>query len=338
MNLAKTSYYKIASLLPMSIARAMGSFTTLLPYHHTVSNDFLPHIKYLFNYKNVAQFSADLDFLLKHYKPVTQAQVLQSISQHNALPKKSFLLSFDDGFREVHDVVAPILERKGIPAYFFINPAFIDNKTLFYRCKISLLLHEFINRNDANATKKIFNEELKTAGNSFNEINAALKKIHQGNAGVLDTIAAKIGFSFDNFLKTQQPFLTSGQLASLHGRGFYIGAHSMTHPYYNMLPLQEQIQQTALSCSFVQEITKAGKCSFSFPHTDVGIAQHFFDELANDVPLFFGIQNQKEELHNKMLHRFNAERPEVDFAAQIKGLSLMMWLQNLTGKNRVTRN
>ncbi len=337
MNLIKSSYYKASSLLPMVLTKAMGSFTTLLPYQHTVSNEFLPHIKHLFNYKNVEQFSADLDFLLKHYKPVTPADIIKSIEQNNALPKKAFLISFDDGFREVYDIIAPILEQKGVPALFFINPAFIDNKVLFYRCKISLLINELVKHKQESAFANIFYDTLQIQKKSLNEIKDSLKKLDQSNAEILDELATKIGFSFEKYLTAQQPFLTRQQLISLHSRGFFIGGHSITHPYYNKLPLQEQVVQTMASCNFVNELLSVNNSCFSFPHSDVGISQQFFENTRASIPLFFGIQNQKEELENKVLHRFNAERPEVNFVKQVKGLTMMMYLQKLTGKNRVTR-
>jgi peptidoglycan/xylan/chitin deacetylase (PgdA/CDA1 family) len=337
MNLIKSSYYKASSLLPMALTKVMGSSTTLLPYHHTVSNEFLPHIKHLFNYKNVAQFSTDLDFLLKHYKPVTTADIIKSIEQNNALPKKSFLISFDDGFREVYDIIAPILEQKGVPAIFFINPAFIDNKVLFYRCKISLLINELVKHKQESAFANIFYDTLQIQKKSLDEIKVSLKKLDQSNIEILDELAVKIDFSFEKYLTAQQPFLTRQQLVSLHNRGFIVGGHSMTHPYYIKLQLQEQVAETTASCNFVNELLSVNNCCFSFPHTDVGISQHFFERVQSSIPLFFGIQNQKEELENKVLHRFNAERPEVNFADQVKGLSMMMWLQKLTGKNTVSR-
>jgi hypothetical protein len=97
MSLVKSLYYKASSLLPMAVAKAMGSFTTLLPYHHTVSNEFLPHIKHLFDYKNVEQFSTDLDFLLKHYKPVTPSDIIKSLEQNystNTRKKRSTRIVF----------------------------------------------------------------------------------------------------------------------------------------------------------------------------------------------------------------------------------------------------
>ena len=74
------------------------------------------------------------------YKPITTFELKKFITENSALPKNAFLLSFDDGLKEVFTTIAPILLKKGVPASFFINPCFIDNNELFYRYKISLLI------------------------------------------------------------------------------------------------------------------------------------------------------------------------------------------------------
>lgn len=339
MSILKTSYYTASSLLPMAFLKSIGPSTTLFPYHHTVSNEFLPHIKHLYNYKNERQFSADIDLLLKHYRPVTIADIAKSVQQHSRLPEKSFFLSFDDGFREVYDIIAPILERKGVPACFFINPAFIDNRELFYRCKISLVIHELVNSKDQDSFLEIIHEITGIEKGTVNEAVSFLKTINTANALLLDRIAERVGFSFDNFLKTKQPFLTSEQVKSLHRKGFTIGAHSINHPYFQLISLQEQIEQVAGSTRYVNDLLAINDCCFSFPHSDRGLTKELFREIDRlNIPLLFGIQNQKMELENKMLHRFNAERPEIDFSSQIKGLLLMIWIRNLMGRNTINRN
>lgn len=339
MNILKNSYYIACSLLPMAFLKKIGPPITLFPYQHTVSNEFLPHVKHLYNYKNVNQFSADLDLLLKHYRPVTITDIIRSVHEHSQLPKRSFFLSFDDGFREIHDVIAPILEKKGIPACFFINPAFIDNNRLFYRCKISLLIDELLKNKDRDSYLKPFHDILCIEKKSVHEIITCLKAINTKNHFWLDLIAGKIGFSFENFLASKKPFLTREQLKSLHNRGFTIGAHSIDHPYFQEISLEAQLNQVTGSCQYVNELLDVKDCCFSFPHSDRGLLQSLFNELGKlKIPFFFGVQNQKMELDNRMLHRFNAERPEINFDHQLKGILVLSWLRNLTGRNKVTRN
>ncbi len=339
MNLLKSIYYNCISALPLGFIKTISPPSSLFPYHHIVSNEIVPHIKYLYNYKNVDQFNNDLDVLLKNFKPITPGELIDYISTNKQLPKNTFLLTFDDGFREIYDVVAPILEAKGIPAIFFINPAFIDNKKLFYRSKSSLLIHELLTNKNNKAFLSSFSLVLNSSDLSLEELISRIKKLNHTDEEIMDNLAQKISLSFEDYLQNKKPFLTTQQLISLHKRGFTIGAHSWDHPYYDQLNLSDQIDETIRSTNFVKDKISSEKVTFSFPYSDAGLSQTLFDELKKKgIDLMFGIQNQKDELNNNMVHRFNAERPEVSFSTQLKGMLLFMAIQKKFGKNNVVRN
>lgn len=338
MNILKSIYYNCSSAFPLALLKKFSPPLCLFPYHHIVSDEEVLHIKYLYDYKNVSQFTKDLEILLKNFKPISPGDLIKNIQEKNKLPKNAFLLTFDDGFREVHDVIAPLLEAKGIPAIFFINPAFIDNKKLFYRSKASLLIHETLkNKNNIPLLSDVANL-LHTSNHSVNELIAAIKRLKSKDEEIMDALAVEFSLSFNNYLKEQRPFLTSGQLTSLSERGFTIGAHSWDHPYYDKITFEEQVEQTISSCNFIKEKINPENITFSFPYSDFGLSQKLFDELnKTGIDLLFGIQNQKDELHNNMVHRFNAERPEVKLENQLKGMMLFMAIQKKLGTEKVRR-
>ncbi len=338
MSLLKNIYYQSTSFLPTGVVKKFSATYPLLPYHHLVTNENVSHVQQLYPYKNVRQFTDDLDYLLKHLHPVSAMEISDAVNRGSRLPKHSFLLTFDDGFRELYEVVAPILLKKGVPAVFFINPAFIDNKELFYRCKISLLI-------DHLKTVQITNTQQEaivrlTDLQSVQDIIPFLKKITQQNKQLLNEIAAVLSFSFTDYLATKKPFLTQQQLHELAAQGFALGGHSWDHPYYHLLSEDEQIQQTIQSGEYVRTIFQQPMKLFSFPHYDTPIPQSFFDRLHNEwnPDLLFGIQNQKEELQNRMLHRFNAERPHLPMSKQLNGVLLLTFLQKLMGKSQINRH
>lgn len=339
MNIVKSIYYNCSSALPLALLKKFSPPLCLFPYHHIVSDKEVLHIKYLYDYKNVSQFTKDLEILLKNFNPISPGDLIKNIQAKNKLSGNTFLLTFDDGFREVHDVIAPLLEAKGIPAIFFINPAFIDNKKLFYRSKASLLIHELLkNKNNDPLLSDVANL-LHTGNQSVNELIAAIKKLKSRDEEIMDSLAVEFSLSFDDYLKEQRPFLTSGQLTSLSERGFTIGAHSWDHPYYDQLSLDDQIEQTISSCKYVKEKVNPTHTTFSFPYYDTNLSQRLLDALnKEDIDLLFGIQNQKDELYNNVVHRFNAERPDVSFYSQLKGLLLYLAIQNKTGRLKVKRN
>ncbi|GHV20531.1 hypothetical protein FACS1894174_02560 [Bacteroidia bacterium] len=107
----------------------------IFPFFHTVSDKYLPHIHPLYRPKTIKEFCEDLDFLLKYFQPVDMDTVYSHCSGEKMIGRPSFHLSFDDGLREIYDIVTPILYRKGIPFTVFVNSDFIDNRNLFFRHK-----------------------------------------------------------------------------------------------------------------------------------------------------------------------------------------------------------
>ncbi len=274
----------------------------------------------------------DLDYLLSRFRPVHPEELILASQTGQKLPPGGFLLSFDDGLSEVYDTISPILFQKGISAFFFLNPAFLDNRELFYRSKLSLVLDSLENQKPRKAVLEKITGLLGIDGSERPEIKSAVLGINYRNRKLADQLGDCLNISFDEYLKRVKPYLGTEQVRELIQKGFYFGAHSLDHPNYRLITLEEQLFQTRESCKYLQRAFGISYTAFSFPHEDAGVKQVFFDELLKGdspaVDVFFGTQNQKKEMHNRMFHRFNAERPEYPIETLIKGLLLY----NLKGK------
>jgi peptidoglycan/xylan/chitin deacetylase (PgdA/CDA1 family) len=62
--------------------------------------------------------------------PVSMDAVLESHRSRRALPPRSFAITFDDGFLNNLTHAAPILERYGIPATFYVTSDFIQSNRM----------------------------------------------------------------------------------------------------------------------------------------------------------------------------------------------------------------
>ena len=221
-----------------------------IPVYHTVSNDYLPHLKHIINYKNVQEFESDLDFYLKHFQFVDWDE-FKSFHQGSFTPKKKIaLLTFDDGLVEFHDIISPILERKGIYAINFINPKFIDNKELMFRCKASLLV-DYLSKT-AHFNPEIF-KILDTDSSSKEIIIQKILNINFQERKNLDQIANLMEIDFNDFLKNEKPYLTLNQLKTLKEKGFGISNHGWNHPLYKDLSLNEQLDNNSKSTNYLKE-------------------------------------------------------------------------------------
>lgn len=254
------------------------SYPPLLPFYHVVSNEKLPHIHY--QYRNEQEFIDELDFLLRYFKPVELHELLYP----EIRDKKVFHLSFDDGLRQCYNVIAPILIRKGIPASFFVNPAFVDNRQLFHRYKASLLVSHIMEHP----------ADLKHLEDSGFDTRSVLAIPHHQTA-VLDDMALKMGISWNSFLDDYKPYMTEDQVQKLVSQGFTIGAHSWDHPELWLLTEAEQLQQIVRSMEWVSEKFNPKLKVFAFPYTDDGISSSLLTQITDNkiCDLTFGTAGVK---------------------------------------------
>ncbi len=280
----------------------------IFPLYHVVNDYYMPHVDQVYRITSLEEFITDIDFLLKHFKPVTMQELLQNPDAMHKRHQVHF--TFDDGLREMYDVVVPVLLSKGIPATFFINAAFVDNQDLFFRYKQSYLLNEFKNKKITDGAIQQLKNLLGLNRISFTILKHKLLGTKNNNVQLIDDIADTLEVDFQVFLNRRQPYLTSGQIKSMINNGFTIGAHSMDHPYYPQLSVEEQITQTVHSVHYVQNSFDLPYRLFAFPFTDHGVDKKFFDYFYGEnqrLDFSFGTAGIKDDTYPKNIQRIPVE-------------------------------
>lgn len=319
--------------LPIAFWQKISGQRLIFPFYHLVSDVDLPHINQLYSIKSVDQFKEDLDFLLTYFNPISYADLQEYVKRDSFPDKPSFLLSFDDGLREFHDVVAPILLEKGIPAICFLNSGFIDNTDLMYRYKASLLINEILT-----------NPELVTQlPQNFPELDylrQSLLDIDYENRHILDKIAKSIGYSFEDYLSQNQPYLNTTQIEILIEKGFHFGGHSIDHQEYQSMDFDAQLRQTKGSVDSVCNAFKLDYKTFSFPFTDYGISKDLFDEFQkrNIVDISFGCAGQRQESVRNHFQRIAFEMGDLTGQEILNAELLYYSLKRPFGKNLIERD
>jgi peptidoglycan/xylan/chitin deacetylase (PgdA/CDA1 family) len=263
-------------------------FPLLAPFYHLVSDEEVPHVKHLFGYRTIDRFKKDMEFFLRYYHPITLNDVIVYARTGNRLPEKSFFLSFDDGLRENYDIVAPILKEMGIPASFFVTTAALDNEDMIYRHKASLLVDHLATLQPKNiaGAKSV----LAKHGIQNNDSAAGVLSVKYKGRDVLDQIARSFDLDFKEYLAQKRPYLSTSEIKRLISEGFTVGAHSIDHPFYAELSIEEQLCQTKESVNAVTQVFELNYRTFAFPFGDKGVSKRFFSRVLteNIVDVVFG--------------------------------------------------
>lgn len=320
----------------------------LLPYHHLVSDEPVPYIDPLYEYKNTRRFEKELDYLLRYFRPVSLTDLVRDtdpspsafLSPGLSLPPNSFLLCFDDGLRQAYEIALPILLRKGVPAALFVNPCFIGNQTIFHDFKKGWLLHRLAHTPPRAAA---INEACRLLGchnPSADNLRSAIRRIDYASRTVLDPLAGLFDVDWTRFAYDHRPAMTMPELKSWIDKGMTVGAHSMDHPLYSRIPLQEQLAQTLDSMDWVSDNLGVPYRTFAFPHVDTGVGAAFFPALfsaARPPDLVLGNSSGMQEARPQVLHRYIGEDPSRSAATMVKAVLAYSAIRKLIGRPYVHR-
>lgn len=89
---------------------------------------------------DLALFRQQLDFLAAHFRFISCGELLEAASGGAALPERSVLLTFDDGYIDHYTNVFPLLKQRGIPAFFSMPGKLLAEQKLLDVNKIHFIL------------------------------------------------------------------------------------------------------------------------------------------------------------------------------------------------------
>jgi len=299
-----------------------------IPFYHAVSETAAPHYKNLYSPRGIGEFERDLDCFLRHYEPLS----LDDFARVKNNPGKGryCLITFDDGLSEVYEHAFPVLQRKKVPAVVFLNPAFVHNRGLFYRYKVSILIEEMRARS--------FEENsdwIEETGRDFETAKRFLLSLGYDQTGKIDHIAQLMGVNFANYLKIEQPYLTMSRIREMKSAGIQFGGHSMDHPVFSKLSFEDQLRQANESMDWVCANVGESIRTFAFPFSDDGVKSAYFDQI--NAACTFGTAKIKVDDAKNHFQRLSMEVGQKSALYILLREYALYQVKRLSGRHRVRR-
>lgn len=317
----KKTFFKtaglLASLFPVRLWSGLTRHSIICPFYHTIEPNEPSMIRHLYEPLLLTRFNQDIDFFLKNFCPISAKDLYLSVLDENPIRKPSFFLSFDDGLREIYDIVFPVLQKKGITATVFVNTDFIDNKDLFYRYKVSLIIEAIQQQPQLEILVQIIlNDFVQYETKNVRQRLLALTPVH---IPVIDRLLAVCGIDLASFMQEKQPYLTWQQIQELSEAGWHIGSHGTNHTAFQELTTDDRINQLKQSFRVISQYVKQDFRMFAFPFTDAGINSEFihivFDQHLADI-IMGGAGLYPEKLKNH-IQRIPLEKEYASTARRI---------------------
>jgi peptidoglycan/xylan/chitin deacetylase (PgdA/CDA1 family) len=228
-------------------------------------------------------FAEHLEVLRKAARPATLGEVVKALRDGQAL-KRSFAVTFDDGYPDTRHVAQPIIECHEIPATVFVISGMLDGafwwselKAMIEHCQ---RLPEEINLQSGNRafdwhvgadTAEQRTQLLQVLEDFF---RPEASSTHGRLLEQLRTIFEKP----DND-RSEVRAMTANELMDLAASNLVeVGSHTVTHTPLDQLNVDQQIQELHQSKVTLEEATGRRVRSFSFPngavsHATPGVAR-----------------------------------------------------------------
>jgi peptidoglycan/xylan/chitin deacetylase (PgdA/CDA1 family) len=162
--------------------------------------------------EDAGMFERHLDALLTRAVVVSIDDVTESMSGGRSLPKRSVLITFDDGHRSTVDVALPLLVRRRLPAVAFVVAGLIDTEQPFWWSEVV----ELIGRGGTVSGLE---------RDSAREVVRFLKRVPDDRRrAVIQGLVDQVGPA------SPMAQLRSDELRRLEANGISVGNHTWSHP------------------------------------------------------------------------------------------------------------
>jgi peptidoglycan/xylan/chitin deacetylase (PgdA/CDA1 family) len=195
-------------------------------------------------------FERQVALFMKRFTLLSAEDLRLHFLEQRPLPKNPALITFDDGYRECHDIALPVLKRAGAKAIFFISTDHVTNRKAFWWDRTNYLVKR--------STKTRIEIDYPTqasydlTGDRTKVVTQLLDVIKQTFAldveRYLQTLSAALGVPWgpeEDRRITDDTLMTWDQVRAMRSAGMDIASHTRTHRVLQTLPpddLREELE------------------------------------------------------------------------------------------------
>lgn len=214
-----------------------------------------------------AEFETQLGVLARNFTPLPLSEAAVRL-RDGTLPPRVVVVTFDDGYRDNHDVALPLLERYGVPATFFIATGFLDGGIMWNDMVIEALRRAQGSAIDLTplglGVHPVTDDDAR-----YRSILALIRRLKYEPPAERQEHVARIA------AVTGQPLpddimMSSRQVLELSERGMEIGGHTLNHPILSRIDARQAEREIVEGRSHLEEITGSKVRSFAYPNGKPG--------------------------------------------------------------------
>jgi len=273
----------------MLLKSKKGKFIKILCYHGIYKKPVNELENYNGKHLPYQVFLKQMIFLKKNCKIFSFSDLLDN-KKKDLFSKNSYIISFDDGFKNNFKYAFKILKRLGLKATIFICPGNISKKRIFWVDHIQNLIaftkvkKIFLNINKKKKFFLIKNDNQKI--NIIDRIKTLCKKVSNDKKNkIIRLLETQTGlYHKDKINKELQKCLSWSELKKMQESGIFdIGYHSYEHEILSKLTSKQLKKNISKSINIIKNKIKKRVDIASYPE---GRYEHFNKNVINILKSF----------------------------------------------------
>lgn len=221
---------------------------------------------------DVATFRWQMALLARCFNVLPLPAALAALDA-GTLPPRAVCITFDDGYRSVHDLALPVLREFGLPATVFVTSGFVGEGNMWNDRIIEAvqsLNHETLDLSDHGLGSYALGT-LEARKQSLSRLTERSKYLPpQARQALVERLEHLVGEDL-----TPGLMLTPQMILNLCASGIEIGAHTVTHPILTSLDDDSARLEIAGGKADLEEIIGQPVRLFAYPNGKPGMD---FDE------------------------------------------------------------
>jgi peptidoglycan/xylan/chitin deacetylase (PgdA/CDA1 family) len=190
---------------------------------HQITPGFSQINQHRYTWTSLDLFKKNLDFISSHFTMMNLNDAI-TLLEEGKLKGKIAALTFDDGDASLHSYILPVLKKKGLPATFFVNTAYLETASTYWFPILSYLS----NSNEAYIewSPELSEQASKLRTTTDPAFYNSVRERVESLAYLVPDLNSRL--------------VSTGWLSRLDNQQFAIGAHGHEHQRYSMMPIEWQ--------------------------------------------------------------------------------------------------
>ena len=250
--------------------------TVILLYHRVVPQHTIHEICSLPQIVTpLDHFEAHLDYVSSQYHVLSMGEFEKARQKRSALPLKTAVITFDDGWEDNYSHALPALKRRGIPATIFLSTANIGTGRAFWQEQMVYLLQVWQRRFQSGEIKATEAQHLPPAlstvllpGSSEREVLRLIENLKHRDDNLRASLLSALNEKIQNppFPLHANGFMNWRQVREMHTAGIEFGSHAHSHHLLTTLSQADVAREVRESKKQIETILDAPVTTFAYPN------------------------------------------------------------------------